>query len=88
MTGMLEDIIESNLGTGRLARIEDVRVAGKTGTADLEGGRSYASFVGTVVGFKPRFVILVGLEAPQKEGSGPSAAAPVFARIARRIIGV
>ena len=83
MTGMLEDIIESNLGTGRLARIEDVRVAGKTGTADR-----YASFVGTVVGFKPRFVVLVGLEAPRDEGSGPRAAAPVFARIARRIIGL
>ena len=88
MSGMLEDIIESNLGTGRLARIEDVRVAGKTGTADLGDERSYASFVGTVVGFKPRFVVLVGLEAPRDGGTGPSAAAPVFARIARRLIGV
>ena len=88
MRGMLEDIIESNVGTGRLARIEDVRVAGKTGTADLPGDRSYASFVGTVVGFQPRFVVLVGLEAPRDGGSGASAAAPVFVRIARRIIGI
>lgn len=88
MSGMLEDIIESNVGTGRLARIEDVRVAGKTGTADLGGGRSYVSFVGTVPGFKPRFVVLVGLEAPRDDDATPNAAAPVFARIARRIIGV
>ncbi len=88
MSGMLEDIIESNLGTGRLARIEDVRVAGKTGTADLGDDRTYASFVGTVAGWKPGFVVLVGLEAPREGGYGPTAAAPVFARIARRIIGV
>lgn len=88
MRGMLEDVIESTLGTGRLARIEDVRVAGKTGTADLGDGRSYASFVGTVVGWKPPFVVLVGLEAPRDGGTGPSAAAPVFARIARRLVGI
>ena len=92
MRGMLEDVMESNLGTGRLARIEDVRVAGKTGTADLEDGRSYASFVGTIVGWKPPFVVLVGLEAPRDgdggTGTGPSAAAPVFARIARRLVGM
>ncbi len=88
MRGMLEDVMESNLGTGRLARIEDVRVAGKTGTADLGDGRSYASFVGTVVGWKPPFVVLVGLEAPRDGGTGPSAAAPVFARIARRLVGM
>ena len=88
MSGMLEDIIESNLGTGRLARIEDVRVAGKTGTADLGDEHSYASFVGTVPGWKPGFVVLVGLEAPRDEGTGASAAAPVFARIARRLVGV
>ena len=88
MRGMLEDIMESNLGTGRLARIEDVRVAGKTGTANLGDGRSYASFVGTVVGWKPPFVVLVGLEDPREGGTGPSAAAPVFARIARRLVGM
>jgi cell division protein FtsI (penicillin-binding protein 3) len=88
MRGLLEDVMESNLGTGRLARIEDVRVAGKTGTAVLEDGRSYASFVGTVVGWKPPFVVLVGLEAPRDGGTGGSAAAPIFARIARRLVGV
>lgn len=88
MMGALEDIVASDLGTGVKARIEDVRVAGKTGTGELEDGRLFASFVGTIRGFKPPFVIFVGLEAPKDRGTGPDTAAPLFARIARRILGV
>jgi cell division protein FtsI (penicillin-binding protein 3) len=87
VTAMLETITKSELGTGKLARIEGARVAGKTGTGDLGDDRSYASFVGTVLDWSPRIVVLVGLEAPREGGSGPSAAAPTFARIARRLIG-
>lgn len=88
MMGLLEDIVASDLGTGIQARIDDVRVAGKTGTGDLADGSLFASFVGTIPGFKPPFVIFVGLEAPKDHGTGPSTAAPLFARIARRILGV
>jgi cell division protein FtsI (penicillin-binding protein 3) len=85
MTTMLERTIASDRGTGKLARIDGLRVAGKTGTADLEGERTYASFVGTVLDRRSPLVILVGLEAPQNDGTGPSAAAPTFAGIARRL---
>jgi cell division protein FtsI (penicillin-binding protein 3) len=86
MIAMLERTITSNLGTGKLARIDGARVAGKTGTADLGHDHSYASFVGTVLDREPRFVALVGLEDPREGGTGPTAAAPAFARIARRLL--
>jgi cell division protein FtsI (penicillin-binding protein 3) len=87
MVTMLEMGVANDLGTGKLARIAGVRVAGKTGTADLGGDRDYASFVGRVLDREPRVVVLVGLEAPAEDGTGSTAAAPVFARIARRLIG-
>jgi cell division protein FtsI (penicillin-binding protein 3) len=86
MIAMLERTITSDLGTGKLARIEGARIAGKTGTGDLGRDRSYASFVGTVLDREPRFVALVGLEDPREGGTGPTAAAPAFARIARRLL--
>ncbi|MGZ3422218.1 MAG: penicillin-binding transpeptidase domain-containing protein [Polyangiales bacterium] len=81
---MLEGVVTS--GTGKLARIEGHRVAGKTGTGDHHG-QYYGSFVGTVLDAKTPFVVLVGFELPQSSGyTGASAAAPVFARIATRIL--
>jgi cell division protein FtsI (penicillin-binding protein 3) len=85
LSQMLEAAVTSELGTGKLAQIPGLRVAGKTGTAQLDGGRLYASFVGTVLDRTPRLVVLVGLEAPREGGSGPSAAAPAFAAVARRL---
>lgn len=80
---MLEGVITS--GTGKLARIEGHRVAGKTGTGDHRG-RYYGSFVGSVLDAKTPFVILVAFDLPKTSGyTGGSAAAPTFARIARRL---
>jgi cell division protein FtsI (penicillin-binding protein 3) len=88
--GMLEDAVNSERATGKLARIAGPRVAGKTGTAgwDLPNGEEgiYASFVGIVPSSSPRFVILVGVEQPQKHGGGGEIAAPVFARVASRAL--
>lgn len=87
---MLEGTIASERATGKLARIAGVRVAGKTGTADFSadgGSIIYASFVGIVPADHPRFVVLVGIEAPRGGASGGQVAAPVFARIGSRALG-
>lgn len=90
IVAMLENVVEGD-GNGKLARLPGARVAGKTGTADVTGDSgaelTYASFVGTVLDREPRFVALVGIEAPEGKANGPTAAAPAWARIAGRIIG-
>ncbi|HEY4118388.1 MAG TPA: penicillin-binding transpeptidase domain-containing protein, partial [Byssovorax sp.] len=78
---MLERVITDEHGTGHAARIPNVRVAGKTGTARSHvAGKYYASFVGIVPADAPRFVILVGVDGV--DGYGGKVAAPVFATLA------
>jgi len=83
MVAMLERAVSE--GSGAAAAVRAMRVAGKTGTGDLGNDRNYASFCGTVLDRAPPRVILVGLYDPARSGNGPKAAAPVFARIARRL---
>jgi cell division protein FtsI (penicillin-binding protein 3) len=85
VTVMLEAALTSRIGHGKLALVDGLRIAGKTGTADLGGDHQYASFVGSVLNREPRLVVLVGLEASNKDALGPTAAAPMFARIVRRV---
>ncbi|HEU4412438.1 MAG TPA: penicillin-binding transpeptidase domain-containing protein [Polyangiaceae bacterium] len=90
---MLDEAVNGELATGKLARFEGARVAGKTGTASwaLPGGGegTYASFVGVVPAAPggPRLVVLVGLLQPRAENAtGKTAAAPAFARLASRAL--
>jgi cell division protein FtsI/penicillin-binding protein 2 len=95
MTQIMEGVV--NEGSGKLAAIEGVRVAGKTGTAQLrrrnaEGKMAYSSehravwFVGFVPADKPQFACVVMAEDPQLEDKkllyGGKFAAPIFADIA------
>jgi beta-lactamase regulating signal transducer with metallopeptidase domain len=83
---MLARVVNDADGTGHAARIDGVRVAGKTGTATSRAeGRYYASFVGIVPADAPRLVVLVGVDGVA--GAGGKVAAPVFARIASRALG-
>jgi cell division protein FtsI (penicillin-binding protein 3) len=87
---MMEETV-SDEGTGRRASLKDVRVAGKTGTAqklDAATGtystESYlAWFAGVAPADDPRIVIVVMLDEPAGQAhSGGATAAPLFARIA------
>jgi cell division protein FtsI (penicillin-binding protein 3) len=77
-------------GTGRLAGLSGVDVAGKTGTAqklDPETrrygrDRYIAWFIGIVPAESPKLVITVMLDEPGKIHSGGGVAAPLFARVA------
>lgn len=85
MMAMLARVVNDADGTGQAARIDGIRVAGKTGTAQSRGGRYYASFVGIVPADAPRFVVLVGVDGVT--GAASKVAAPVFAKIASRALG-
>jgi len=87
----LENVVYAEEATGGLARVEGVRVAGKTGTGvwDLPGGGDaiYSTFVGLVPSTATRFVILVGVDQAKGDDlSGGTIAAPVFARVASRAL--
>lgn len=87
---MMQTVVSAE-GTGRLAALADIAVAGKTGTAqklDLETGRYsnkryIAWFMGVVPADDPELVIVVAVDEPKGHlHSGGYIAAPVFARVA------
>ena len=87
---MLDESVNGELATGKLARVGGAGVAGKTGTAawELPANREgrYASFVGIFPSNAPRYVVVVGVEQPKDGGSGGAVAAPVFSRVASRML--
>ncbi|TPV96638.1 MAG: hypothetical protein B7733_03800 [Myxococcales bacterium FL481] len=90
---MLTAVVHSKKGTGKNARIDGYRVAGKTSTAQKanpQGGyyedQYYASFVGAVPAQDPRLVILVSVDNPEGGHYGNQVAAPTFRRFGERAL--
>jgi cell division protein FtsI (penicillin-binding protein 3) len=89
---MLEGVVLN--GTGKKAKLDGYTSAGKTGTAqkyDPDTGRYsthdlIASFVGFAPINTPAFTILVQLDSPAGAHEGGQVAAPVFSRIAQRVL--
>jgi peptidoglycan glycosyltransferase len=75
---MMVDVVAE--GTGRAAAIPGVTVAGKTGTAEVEGKPPHAWFLGIAPAENPTVVVAVVVE--NSGGGGGSVAAP----IAREVI--
>ena len=81
-------------GTGTKARVSEIPVGGKTGTAQkvvagqrgFAAGKHVASFVGMAPAENPSLVCLVVIDEPDGKGFGGEVAAPVFARIMERIV--
>jgi len=87
---LMEGVV-SPVGTGRLAGLRGVRVAGKTGTAqklDRESGRYHADrfvawFIGIVPADDPKLVIVAAVDDPVGPlHTGGTVAAPLFAEVA------
>jgi cell division protein FtsI (penicillin-binding protein 3) len=84
---MMREVVEED-GTGKLARIPGVPMAGKSGTAQKVGGagKGYgdgivASFVGLVPADKPEFMVLVAVDEPTPVSFGGIVAAPAVREI-------
>lgn len=86
---MMREVVEED-GTGKVARIPGVTMAGKTGTAQKVGGAAgkgygegiVASFVGLVPAEKPEFLFLVAVDEPTPVTFGGIVAAPAVREIA------
>ncbi|MCD6362988.1 MAG: penicillin-binding protein 2 [Synergistetes bacterium] len=86
MKKMLVEVVEK--GTGKKAAIPGIKVAGKTGTAQIPGkggyekGKYLSLFLGYMPAENPRWVILVVIEAPSAgKYYGGEVAAPVFSKV-------
>lgn len=92
LTGMFVDVVEH--GTGMPAKINDLLMAGKTGTAQklVDGKYSkrfyHASFAGFFPVPNPVIVGFIMIDSPMNGYTGGSAAAPIFKNIASRIYGI
>ncbi len=64
----LERVVNSETGTGRLAQLPGVRVAGKTGTAQVPSGPPHAWFCGYAPADRPKISFVVFLEHGGKGG--------------------
>ena len=86
---MMVQAIEN--GETKYLKIPGIRIAGKTGTAQISIAGHYdtektiASFVGFAPVEQPRFVMLVTLQEPSSSPWGSETAAPLFFSIAKEL---
>jgi cell division protein FtsI/penicillin-binding protein 2 len=93
LTELLEGVVDR--GTGTEAKIDNMRVAGKTGTAKkyLNGKYDETHYTSSFVGFfpadNPKILIAVIVDAPLAgQIYGGKVAAPLFKKISERLISV
>ncbi|HUI29073.1 MAG TPA: penicillin-binding transpeptidase domain-containing protein [Candidatus Acidoferrales bacterium] len=92
LTGLFVDVVEN--GTGSPAKINDLLIAGKTGTSQklVDGKYSkkfyHASFAGFFPVPNPVIVGFIMVDSPMNGYTGGSVAAPIFKKIASRIYGI
>jgi cell division protein FtsI (penicillin-binding protein 3) len=91
VASILSGVIEH--GTGTLAKIEGIKAAGKTGTAqklEPNGTYSHTKFIASFIGFapveNPLVAIAVVLDEPHPYYFGGVVAAPVFKNVASETI--
>lgn len=82
---ILQGVVD--VGTAQMAKIKDVPVGGKTGTAQkVENGTySHSKFVASFIGFapveKPRLAVVVSVDEPRPAYYGGVVAGPVFREV-------
>ena len=86
---LLLGVVEN--GTGKLARVDNMLIGGKTGTAQKFKDGKYvkdynASFIGFFPADKPEVVGLILITSPETGKYGGTVAAPIYGEVAKRII--
>jgi len=74
----MEAVVYDQGGTGGLSKVEGIRVAGKTGTAQTSHGEDHALFICYAPAEAPEIAIAVLVE---NAGHGGSEAAPVAQKV-------
>lgn len=90
LKNMLVGVVDN--GTGSLAKIDGLKIAGKTGTSQQFTAGKYsksdynASFAGFFPSENPEVALLILLDKPRQSYYGGSTAAPIFKKIAQKYI--
>ncbi|MDB5389797.1 MAG: Peptidoglycan glycosyltransferase, partial [Planctomycetaceae bacterium] len=80
----LEQVVANSHGTGyKTVRMTEVAVAGKSGTAEANGGTNHAWFAGYVPADRPKYSFVVVL---QRGGSGGKAAGPLAKKVIQSLL--
>ena len=86
-------VLATEEGTGKLARVSDFKVAGKTGTAqkvEPSGAYSHSKYIASFIGFAPAedplIAVVVTVDEPHPYYFGGVVAAPVFKRISQDVV--
>lgn len=91
---MLKDLMVSSVehGTGKNARMDNVVIGGKTGTAQkfIDGSYSSKFYNSSFIGFlpieRPKLICLIKVSSPKIGKYGGQVAAPIFKNIMERIV--
>ncbi len=81
ITKMMLKVVED--GTGKAAQISGVKVAGKTGTAEVANNEPHAWFIGFAPAEAPQVVVVVIVE---NGGQGGKVAAPIAKKIIQKAL--
>jgi peptidoglycan glycosyltransferase len=85
LAGMMSNVVKSGTGTG--GALQGIQVAGKTGTADNPKGGNYAWFIAFAPVQNPKVAVAVVVENTQQSQTGGEVAAPLAARVMRKLVG-
>ena len=89
---MLENVVEKPWGTANNIYDENIKIAGKTGTSQIDYNLDETQYVSSFVGYfpsdKPKYSAIVVINKPKKSKGyyGNSVAAPVFKNVAKKIM--
>jgi peptidoglycan glycosyltransferase len=83
LTGMMTAVVDE--GSGTAAKLQGVRVAGKTGTAERGAGVNQAWFIAFAPAKDPKIALAVTVE--QASGTGGEVAAPIARKVLEAILG-
>lgn len=94
MRSIMKAVVSDDDGTGKMARIENVSVAGKTGTSQkfdfkrrlYSSDRVWTTFMGFFPADEPKLSMIVVLDEPKRDRWGGLASAPLFHRIGEHIL--
>ncbi len=91
---MMESVVNERGGTAYNLKSDEFKIAGKTGTCQVDYNKDNIQYISTFVGYfpadKPKYSCIVVIHKPNKSKGyyGNVVAGPVFKRIAEKLFSI